>query len=233
MIKGVLFDKDGTLFHFTDTWGVWCDRLLTELSPDDPALRQQLAGAIGYDLHQQTFTPGASFISESADQTAMTLSSLLPSMSADEVADVGLGLLDNLPLAPVTDLPLLFAALKDVGLTIGLATNDYESTARKHLSQLAIFDYFDFICGFDSGYGSKPAPGMIYAFCDNTALEPNQVAMVGDSTHDLSAGHAAGVAMTVGVLTGPAVYSELAASAHAVVENISYLPELLREQAEP
>lgn len=232
MIKGVLFDKDGTLFSFTETWGTWCERLLSALAPNDPHQQNKLAAAVGYDRDQRIFTPGAAFISESGDQTALTLSELLPEVSADEVATIGLQLLDNLPLSPVTNLPKLFASLRASGLTLGLATNDYESTARDHLAKLGVCGDFDFICGFDSGFGSKPSPGMINAFCEYTGFDPEYVAMVGDSTHDISAGHAAGVALTVGVLTGPAVYDELAGSAHAVVPDISFLPDILQQHAD-
>ena len=53
-----------------------------------------------------------------------------------------------------------------------------------------------------------------------------QVAMVGDSTHDLHAGRAAGMT-TIGVLTGPATEETLAPFADAVLPDISHLPAWL------
>ena len=47
--------------------------------------------------------------------------------------------------------------------------------------------------------------------------------MVGDSTHDLIAGRAAGM-WTVGVLTGIAATDELAPYADAVLPDIGHLP---------
>ena len=32
IIKAILFDKDGTLFHFNETWGPWFYDVLLELS---------------------------------------------------------------------------------------------------------------------------------------------------------------------------------------------------------
>jgi len=49
------------------------------------------------------------------------------------------------------------------------------------------------------------------------------VVMVGDSTHDLIAGRAAGMAC-VGVLTGTAVEGDLAPFADAVLPDIGHLP---------
>jgi hypothetical protein len=50
---------------------------------------------------------------------------------------------------------------------------------------------------------------MLDAFCRTTALTPPQVAMIGDSVHDLHSGRAAGM-FTIGVLTGPAEHGDLA-----------------------
>ncbi|MEM7260025.1 MAG: HAD family hydrolase, partial [Pseudomonadota bacterium] len=222
-----LFDKDGTLFGFADTWGGWCERVVAELAPGNAQLQQSLANAVGYDTESKSFTTGSAVVNGSADETARLWAELLPDLSINQVESIGLRVLHDLPLQPVTDLHHLFSTLKQAGLVIGLATNDYESAARTHLAQLQVTDQFDFICGFDSGYGSKPEPGMIHAFCRHTGLQPQQVAMIGDSTHDLHAGRAAGAGMTIGVLTGPAVREDLVEHADAVVHDISALPGLL------
>ncbi len=78
------------------------------------------------------------------------------------------------------------------------------------------------VIGFDSGYGAKPEPGPLLAFADHCALDPARVAMVGDSTHDLIAGRAAGMT-AMGVLTGPARRHELAPHADHVFENIGHI----------
>ena len=36
-IRGLVFDKDGTLFDFHATWSVWCDGLIRDLCGPDPA----------------------------------------------------------------------------------------------------------------------------------------------------------------------------------------------------
>ena len=53
------------------------------------------------------------------------------------------------------------AALKSADMKIGLATNDSEAGARVHLKAMGLLDYFDTVVGADSGFGGKPAPGMI------------------------------------------------------------------------
>jgi phosphoglycolate phosphatase len=64
-------------------------------------------------------------------------------------------------------------------------------------------------------------------FCEQTGLTPAEVAVVGDSTHDLEMARAAGAGLCVGVLTGPATHDDLAHLADVVlgsaVELAAYL----------
>ncbi|MGL4237933.1 HAD family hydrolase, partial [Tabrizicola sp.] len=104
--------------------------------------------------------------------------------------------------------------------------NDSEAPARQHLANHGITDCFDFIAGYDSGHGAKPAPGMCLAFARAFALDPARVAMVGDSRHDLEAGRAAGM-RTVAVLTGIAKRDELSPHADVVLPDIGAIPDWL------
>ena len=53
--------------------------------------------------------------------------------------------------------------------------------------------------------------------------------MIGDSTHDLLAGRAAGM-ITIGVLTGPAPHEELAPFADVVLADIGKIPDWLHSE---
>jgi phosphoglycolate phosphatase len=103
-----------------------------------------------------------------------------------------------------------------------VAPNDSEASARRHVEALGLM-HIEFIAGYDSGHGGKPEPGMVFAFARHLGLAPRQVAMIGDSTHDLHAARAAG-ALAVGVLSGPASREELAPHADHLFEDISALP---------
>jgi phosphoglycolate phosphatase len=124
------------------------------------------------------------------------------------------------PLVPLLD------DLKRRGFLLGVATNDAEHPARVQLTAEGIHDYFDFIAGYDSGHGAKPEPGMLLAFCEAVGLEPGEVAMIGDSTHDLHSGRDVGM-VRVGVLTGPAKHDDLAPHADVVLPDIGHLPTWL------
>ena len=127
---------------------------------------------------------------------------------------------EAVPLVPLLD--RLLAA----GLTLGLATNDSEVPARSHLERAGILDRFAFVAGYDSGHGAKPEPGMLAAFCAATGIPPAACAMIGDSTHDLDSGRAAGM-VTVAVLTGLATRDDLAPHADVVLDDIAALPDWL------
>ena len=40
--KGLIFDKDGTLFHFQESWGDWLDEVLEILSGDSIEKKQKM-----------------------------------------------------------------------------------------------------------------------------------------------------------------------------------------------
>lgn len=230
-IRGVLFDKDGTLFDFNATWGAFCDRMLNRLAGDDEALKDRLADAVGYDRTEQQFRSGSLIVSASAGEVDSTWAELVPALSPSEVEAMTRQEMQNLPVSPVCDLTALMQQLHNAGMRVGVATNDYELGATQQLSKVNALDAFDFVCGSDSGSGRKPEPGMINAFCEKMGLVPAQVAFVGDSIHDLLCGQNAGVGQRIGVLTGPADKSELEELASVVLNSIGDLPNYLSEGA--
>jgi phosphoglycolate phosphatase len=229
VIDGVLFDKDGTLFDFSRSWSGWATRLLFELSRDaDHA--SVLAQAIGYDAPSATFLPTSPVISSTADDIATALHPLLPGRSHAGLLDQINTLAEGAPMAEAVPLVPFLTTLRLRGLRLGVATNDTEAPAKAHLEAHGITGLFDFVAGYDSGYGPKPGPGMCLAFAKTQALDPARVVMVGDSLHDLAAGRAAGM-RTVAVLTGVARHGDLVAHADAVLDDIGGLPDWIDKMA--
>lgn len=229
MIKGIIFDKDGTLFDFNATWGTWARGMLEAETGGDPALFARLAEALGYDTAANRFMPGsvviASTVGEVADviQSVLDLSDRNALLSRMNTAAAEVTQVESVPLVPY------FTDLRSAGLALGIATNDAEAPARRHLERAGVAELFDFIAGYDTGHGAKPGPGQLLGFCAATGHLPEHCVMVGDSTHDLHAGRAAGM-VTVGVLTGPALQAELAPHADVVLETIGALPRWLQQE---
>ena len=229
VIKGIIFDKDGTLFDFNATWGAWTRGMLEAEAGHDPALFALLADVLGYDVPAATFRPESIVIASTAGEVAETIRSVLPDLDADALLSRMNAAAAAVTQVEAVPLQSYFAGLRDAGLRLGIATNDAEAPARAHLERAGVTQHFDFIAGYDSGHGGKPAPGQLLAFCNKTALDPAHCLMVGDSTHDLHAGRAAGM-RTIGVLTGPAPREELSPLADVVLSSIGDIPAWLRSE---
>jgi phosphoglycolate phosphatase len=203
-LRGILFDKDGTLFDFQATWKRVIETALDTLAPDRETW-DRMARSGGYDPVHGCFLPGSPVVSGSTGQIAVLWAELLPGLGAAKIERV----LDDTGLSVLADPAALFPTTGDLpGLLAGLSASD-------------------FIAGYDSGHGLKPGPGMLLAFAAATGIPPASVVMVGDSRHDLEVGRNAGAAMTVGVLTGPATHDDLAPYADHILPSIEHLPALL------
>ncbi len=225
-VRAVLFDKDGTLFDFQRTWSGWAMRLLAELGEGDSARMAALAEAIGFDLAARRFRPESPAIAGTPEQAARCLMPALPEMTLAALVSRIDAVAQQVELAEAVPLAPLLARLRASGLILGVATNDAEDVARAHLARAHVAEAFTAIFGCDSGHGAKPDPGMCLAFARAVGVEPAEVVMVGDSTHDLQAGRAAGM-RCVAVLTGVAGRQTLAPWAEAVLPDIGHLPQWL------
>lgn len=224
-IDGLLFDKDGTLFDFRISWGRWAATFLTSIARD-AAHADQLAALIGYHIPTNGFAADSPVIAATATDIAEALLPGLPGTGLQDLTDRINATASTAPMAEVVPLRPLLAQFKARGLRLGVATNDTEDPARRHLAAHGITDCFDFISGYDSGHGAKPGPGMCLAFLTLFDLDPRRTAMVGDSLHDLESGRAAGM-RTIGVLTGIATRDKLAPHADVVLSDIGAIPDWL------
>jgi len=225
-IRGIVFDKDGTLFDFNATWGAWSQGMLMELASGDPALMAKLAEVMGFDTDRQNFRRGSIVIAETTAFVANAILPYLSGISLDDLVARMKSMSSHVPQIQAAPLQPLMTGLKADGFRLGVVTNDNEAPARAHLEGAGIDGMIDFVAGYDSGHGIKPEPAPLLAFCAATGLLPDHCVMIGDSLHDLHAGRAAGMA-TVGVLTGPASAADLAPMADVVLPSIADLPKWL------
>jgi phosphoglycolate phosphatase len=228
-VRGVLFDKDGTLFDFRATWGAWARSFLLDLAGGDAARAATLGEPIGYDYLRGEFAADSLVIAATPREITEALLPHVPEASPASLvmrmntASAAARVVEAVPLAP------LLGLLRAQGLKLGVATNDAAAPAREHLRSVGVEAHFDFVAGFDSGFGGKPQPGMVLAFADRFGLAPQEVLMVGDSRHDLVAARAAG-ARAIAVLTGMADEADLAPLAETVLPDIGHLPGWIASQ---
>ncbi len=223
-----LFDKDGTLFDFGATWNSWCEGVIKTLAEGGVDLAHSLAGAIEFDLEKSEFLPTSLAIAGTNSEVAAAFLPYLPRRSQAELEDFLARESATAPLVEAAPLVPLLDELRANGKKLGVMTNDAEVSALYQLDQVGVKERFDFIAGYDSGYGSKPDPEPLLAFCNAVDVAPARSVMVGDSLHDLHAGKAAGMA-TIGVLTGAATRFDLSEHADVVLTDIGEIPNWIAQ----
>ncbi len=229
-IKGILFDKDGTLVDFNATWSVVADLMAMEAAGGDRAKADELLSAAGLDFEAKRFRPDSIF----AAGTNMDVVELwFPCLSSAGQKDA-LQRFDRITseqgsamAVPLPGMAETLAALHAGEYRLGIATNDSTAGAEKTLAALGIAQLFDAAYGYDAVANPKPAPDTIRAFCDYTGLKPSEIAMVGDNRHDLEMARAGGCGLAIGVLSGTGTRQSLAPMADAVLDSVAELPAYL------
>jgi phosphoglycolate phosphatase len=203
-IRAILFDKDGTLVDIQLTLGpATCD-VLRRLSGGE-AMFVRLAALTRVDATAQRLLPGCPVISEATDVYGRTWAQALGRAYTDAFGhEIDRLFLETTleHLHPIGDPCAVLSGLKEHGYRLGVMTNDAEANTRAQLRRLGISDLIEFVAGYDSGFGQKPDAAPVLAFAASSGVVPSEVAVVGDSPHDLIAARAAG-AVAVGVLSGP------------------------------
>ncbi len=178
VIRGILFDKDGTVIDYWRTWVPINREAALYAAGGDTALADELLRLGGHDPASDSITPGSP-------------------LAAGDFRDIAEAFAAHPRVAPpgrlVAGIERIFCAggakhsaliegaratlveLKQRGLRIGLATNDSSGGLQASLADHDILDLFEFAVGCDSGLGSKPDPRMVFGFCGAVGLEAREV----------------------------------------------------------
>ncbi|MGK0399764.1 MAG: phosphoglycolate phosphatase [Gammaproteobacteria bacterium] len=235
--KGIVFDKDGTLIDFHATWSPTYHFASIELAKGNSTLAAELLTQHGYDAITQRFMGGSLLAAGNNEEIAQAWSKQLPDIAncdsdkeykvlAHRLHDIFVeqGRINS---TAVPDLKRILKQLKTAGLKLGVATADSYQGILNTLGEFDVIKDFDFLCGYDSGHGTKPEAGMVLAFCQSQSLNPSDVVVVGDNSHDIEMGRNANAGLCVGVLTGTSTRNELEKIADIVLNDIRELPALL------
>jgi phosphoglycolate phosphatase len=110
---------------------------------------------------------------------------------------------------------------------LGIVTTRGHRDADAFLSQHHLGDWFQVVVARESTRRLKPHPAPIRLAAERLAIPPHRCLMVGDTTPDIKSARAAG-AWAVATLSGFGERNELErAGAHAVVESVTQLREVL------
>lgn len=231
-LRGLLFDKDGTLIDFFATWlPAYCDaaeRIAEAAGMPEAADRILRVG--GYDRARDALDPESVLAGGTNEElVALWAAELGERAPADIAMIVQSTFLDYSAgdIVATAELAPLFARLRSHGFRLGITTNDDTEAARFTAAHLGLAEMLDLVVGADAGHGGKPGPGMAQAFCAATGLAPHQVAIVGDSAADAGMARAAGLGAAIGVCTGAAPAATLRLHFDVVIDSVADLPGLL------
>lgn len=222
-IGAILFDKDGTLIDYWLTWLPINRQVALFAAGGDERLARELLRVGGQDPVTDRVVPGSVLAAGSVADIAAVFATELGARSPPQLVQ-GIEAIFRRGGAEHGHLARgarkTVAELRRRGFKLGLATNDSIGGLEASLGPHHILELFDFRVGCDSGFGAKPDPGMVWAFCAAVGVVPGAVAVVGDATHDLSMGRAAGVGLTVGVLGGTSGAKDLEPYADRIIEHL-------------
>lgn len=233
-IKGILFDKDGTLVDFQRTWFAVGDRMALAAAGGDRARADTLLREAGYDFAAGAFRADSVFAAgTNADIVALWYPRLDGTERGAMVAHFDrVTAAEGAVRAVALDGAIeALGTLHAAGLRLGLCTNDSTEGAEKTLLALGVAQMFDAAYGYDAVARPKPAPDAIHAFCALTGLRPAEIAVIGDNRHDLEMARAGGAGLAIGVLSGTGTRATLAPMADVVLNTVAELPALLNKSS--
>lgn len=233
-IRGILFDKDGTLVDFNKTWFGITMELAQMAAKGDEIHAKALVEAGGYDWEMQKFRGGsvvaAGTINDVVDlwHPELTLEEKRQRIRDYDDYTVQEG---SRRAVGIDGLHATLEVLVAQGFVLGIATNDSEAGARATAEVLGLSQLFSAIIGYDSVARAKPHADQLHFFAAKTGLPVETIAMVGDNSHDLEMAHAAGAGLAIGVLSGNSTLDELAHLSDAMLGSIAELPGFLERRA--
>ncbi len=240
-IRGILFDKDGTLLDFNSIWvpaaNCMIDKILYKYSKfDNTIIRNKLLQSIGIEGEnisgQGILASGTVF--DIADAFANVFRNEKIEVFVKDIVNVVSESLSEFvkdngdKVVPIGNLSTLFSKLKNMNIKIGIATSDTITSTEYCLKTLGIFEHFDFIGTSDGEYNPKPSPELIYNFCKVTGLKEKEVAIVGDTSTDMEFAKNGKVGLAVGVLSGTSNLEQLKKGADLVYSSVN---DIVKENA--
>lgn len=229
MIRGLLFDKDGTLLDYGASWPPINLEASLLAAQGDAALATRLLRAAGADPRSGLAMADSLLAAGNTNELAQAWSCAgSPLPEADLVAALDLlfqGAVSR--MVPVCDLAALFAGLRERDLALGIASSDSAAAVDATALHFGLAPHIAFACGYDSGHGVKPGPGMVLGFCAATGLHPSEIAVIGDNSHDMEMGRSAGAGLRVAVLTGTGTRETLTPLSHHCIASIAELHGVL------
>ncbi len=240
MIKGILFDKDGTLIDFHSLWisaAVWSVSEITRLNNLHSDFNEYILETIG--VKDGKIKPNGALAYKVYDEIAEDICNDLSArnvqidaknMSKQLVFFFEQFIVSNKSkYTEITDTKKLVEELKDMGIFIGMSTADTKGSAIDCLEKLGVIDEFDYIGADDGVLRAKPAPDMVFDFMHEYSLKAEEIMIVGDTYNDILFAKRSG-AKAVGVLSGVSQAEDFKNDADFILSSVADIPNLIKKE---
>ena len=208
----VIFDKDGTLIDFKETWITIIQSLITAMGRHvhlTPGLKDRVQKALGISVEKREidgYGPLAMGTFTECD-ALLTYCLYREGVRWDNAQSIVKSLGEEIfrsdirkkSIRPAKGAIELLVRLKNKGIPTAVATNDKEEDARTDVNIIGAGDYIDLVVGADSVSQSKPAPDMVNKICNHFKIDPSNTVLIGDTVMDAILGRNSGVGLTIGI----------------------------------
>ena len=218
-IRGILFDKDGTLFNYGEVWGSVIDTMLRANIPMKRLSAErkekclhEFEVVIGVDKDGNSYPDGILFRHNNIPMAVLRLLRICfryflniykvtkAILSLMKRSDYGVD--EKIKKMNFSDVRAVFRAAKDRGMIIGIVTNDIRRSTAMFIERMGVEDMVSFVrCG-DSDCRKKPNAEAIRQFCEEYEITEEEVAVVGDTLIDMEFAKNGKVGYSVALLTG-------------------------------
>ena len=196
-VRGVVFDKDGTLADLDARWVPFFRRGIDDLASacGDPSLAPALSAALGVD--ETALVPdGPAAVETPARIVECVIEALVERGHDPKRVDVFVAAAEAGdtfgPLRPLGDVVGALRHLCDRGVLLVVATSDGRANTIDELAELGVTALLPTIrCGDDGG-AVKPDPAVLLGIADEWGIAPGMLLFVGDSRADLETARGAG-----------------------------------------
>ncbi len=236
----IIFDKDGTLTHFSKIWIPLTKeriRYIIEEVHGSEQLGESLMKAWGVDLSTGWIDPRGPCVSAPHSEEILIAATVLyqngyPWHEAKQAVERAFERADSLrdyrrDLKPVMGMEEVLTGLKDAGFLLALATCDLRAQTEEIMRILGIESLFDVVLSAEEVSHPKPHPQMVTTICERLNIPPGETILIGDTEVDMTMGKKAGIALTVGVLEGSITpRTEMEKVADVVIDSLAELRPL-------
>ncbi len=239
-VRGLVFDKDGTLLDFNTLWAGKIEQWIAALAAaaadqaqvDPGVLTPALENTLGFDPGKRGVVPDSPLAVAAMPRlyaVAMTVlyQHGLAWHEAESIAErlwqESSALIPPDLVRPVGDVAGTLRTLKEAGYRLAIITSDDRQSTLATLPILGIEALVEVVVCGDDPFPVKPAPEGLWHIGRHFSLSPGQLLLVGDTASDMLCGRNAGVSLCVGILGGAGDRERLAAGADLLLPSIDGL----------